>query len=65
MIQIQSSLFPLIDRNPQSCVDNIFEATEDDFIRATHRVWRSAAHPSSIEVGVLTPGDLETFFSVD
>ena len=52
-IQIQSSLFPLIDRNPQSWVENIFVAEEDDFIRADHRVYRSAGHPSSIEVGIL------------
>ncbi len=53
VIQIQSSLFPLQDRNPQSWVDNIFEADEDDFVRATHRVHRSAEHPSAIVVGVL------------
>ena len=53
MIQIQSSLFPLLDRNPQSWVDNIFEADEEDFIKATHRVYRSAERPSSIKVGIL------------
>jgi uncharacterized protein len=53
MIQIQSSLFPLLDRNPQSWVENIFEAEEDDFVKATHRVYRSAEHPSSIKVGIL------------
>jgi putative CocE/NonD family hydrolase len=53
MIQIQSSLFPLFDRNPQSWVDNIFEASEDDFVTATHRIHRSPEHPSSITVGVL------------
>ncbi len=53
MIQIQSTWFPLVDRNPQSWVANIFEAEEDDFIKATHRVHRSSAHPTALEVGVL------------
>jgi putative CocE/NonD family hydrolase len=53
MIQVQSSLFPFIDRNPQSWVDNIFEADDKDFIKATHRVWHSKKHPSAIEFGVL------------
>ena len=53
VIQIQSSLFPLQDRNPQSWVDNIFTADEEDFVRATHRVYRSADHPSAVVVGVL------------
>jgi putative CocE/NonD family hydrolase len=53
MIQVQSSLFPFIDRNPQSWVDNIFEADEEDFIKATHRVWFSKDHPSVIEFGIL------------
>jgi putative CocE/NonD family hydrolase len=53
MIQVQSSLFPLFDRNPQTYVDNIFEADEEDFVKATHRVWFSKDHPSSIEFGVL------------
>jgi len=39
MVQIQSSMFPLFDRNPQKYVDNIFEANESDFLRATHRVY--------------------------
>jgi len=53
MIQIQSSLFPFFDRNPQTYVDNIFEADEEDFVKAIHRVWHSEDHPSSIEIGVL------------
>lgn len=39
MIQIQSTSFPLIDRNPQKYVDNIFEADEEDFIKATITVY--------------------------
>jgi predicted acyl esterase len=53
MIQVQSSLFPLFDRNPQKYVDNIFEADDEDFIKATHRVWFSKDHPSAIEFTVL------------
>lgn len=53
MIHVQSSWFPLIDRNPQKYVDNIFEANADDFIEATHRVYHSAEHPSYLEVQLL------------
>ncbi|MGZ3460461.1 MAG: CocE/NonD family hydrolase, partial [Archangium sp.] len=53
MIQVQSSWFPFIDRNPQTFVPNIFEAKEEDFVRAFHRVYRSAAHPSALKVNVL------------
>jgi hypothetical protein len=53
MVQIQSSLFPFIDRNPQSWVDNIFEASEEDFIRATHRVYRAPEYPSRLEIQLL------------
>jgi len=38
MVQIQSTWFPLIDRNPQKYVANIFEAKAEDFIAATHRI---------------------------
>jgi len=53
MIHVQSSWFPLIDRNPQKYVDNIFKADADDFIKATHRVYHSADHPSYLEVQLL------------
>jgi uncharacterized protein len=53
MVHVQSSWFPFIDRNPQTYVPNIFEAKESDFVEATHRVYRSAAYPSSIEIGVV------------
>lgn len=39
MVQVQSTWFPLIDRNPQKYVDNIFQATANDFQKATHRVY--------------------------
>lgn len=53
MIQIQSSWFPFIDRNPQKFVENIFEAKESDFIKANHRLYRSGAEISSVKVQVL------------
>jgi hypothetical protein len=55
MVQIQSTWFPLVDRNPQRYVDNIFEAQKEDFIKATHRVHRSAKHPTCLRVNVLLP----------
>jgi len=57
MVQVQSSWFPFIDRNPQTYVPNIFDAKEADFVRATHRVYRSAARPSSLQLGVLPAAD--------
>jgi predicted acyl esterase len=42
-----------VDRNPQTYVDNIFEANEEDFTKATHRVYHSPQHASYLEVKVL------------
>jgi predicted acyl esterase len=53
MVQVQSTWFPLVDRNPQLYLDNMFEAKEDDYTKATQRVYRSVAHPSQIRLGVL------------
>jgi uncharacterized protein len=52
MLQIQSTWFPLIDRNPQKLV-NIPDATESDFVKATERVYRSKQNPTSIVLPVL------------
>ncbi len=52
MVQIQSSWFPLVDRNPQKFV-NIYEAKDIDFQKATHRIYHDAQHPSTIRVMVL------------
>jgi putative CocE/NonD family hydrolase len=49
MIQVQSTWFPFIDRNPQTWVDNIFEAHEEDFQPQIHRLHHSLASPSQIE----------------
>ncbi len=53
MVQVQSSWFPIIDRNPQKYVPNIFEATESDFQKATHKIYRSIQSPSHIEMDVM------------
>ncbi|MCS7046367.1 MAG: CocE/NonD family hydrolase [Gemmataceae bacterium] len=55
MVQVCSTWFPLVDRNPQKFVANIFEAEESDFTPATHRVYRSRTRASNIVVGVLPP----------
>jgi putative CocE/NonD family hydrolase len=52
MVQLQSSWFPLVDRNPQTFV-NIPTANESDFQKATIRVWHDAAHPSGITLPVM------------
>ncbi len=52
MVQVQSSWFPLVDRNPQQFVD-IYHAQEADFQPATQRVYRSQDRPSSLHVRVL------------
>jgi hypothetical protein len=53
MVQVQSTWFPLYDRNPQKFVPNIFEARESDFQKATQRIYRSKQYPSSVEISVL------------
>ncbi len=52
MVQVQSSWFPLYDRNPQKFVSNIFLAGESDFQKATQRIYRSRQYPSRISVAV-------------
>jgi len=53
MVQVQSTWFPLYDRNPQKFVPNIFEAKESDYQPATQRIYRSADHASSVEVSAV------------
>ena len=53
MVQIQSSWFPLVDRNPQKYVPNIYLADAKDFVKAIERVYRCRKHPTKLEVGVL------------
>ncbi|HUL17384.1 MAG TPA: CocE/NonD family hydrolase [Terriglobales bacterium] len=56
MVQVQSTWFPLYDRNPQKFVPNIFEAKESDYQKATERIYRSEQYPSKVEIMVL-PGN--------
>lgn len=60
MIQIQSTWFPLVDRNPQSWVANIWKAKPEDFVKATHRVYRSADHATKFTLGVLPQSVIES-----
>jgi len=53
MVQVQSSWFPLIDRNPQKYVGNIFEARDDDFQCARQQVHHSPKYPSAIRMQLL------------
>ena len=52
MVQVQSTWFPIIDRNPQKYVDNIFLAKDTDFQTATQRVYRSKRFPSYIALPI-------------
>ena len=52
MVQVQSTWFPLVDRNPQTFCD-IYTASAKDFKKQTHRVYRDSEHPSRITVGVV------------
>jgi putative CocE/NonD family hydrolase len=54
MVQVQSSWFPVIDRNPQVFTD-IYSAKESDYHKATERVYHSHEHPSNIKVLVVSP----------
>ena len=53
MVQVQSTWFPLIDRNPQKFVPSIFTAKASDFISATQRVYCSPRLPSHIVLSVM------------
>ena len=52
-VQVQSTWFPLIDRNPQTFVPNIFEAKDSDFHIATQRIWRSRGAASYVSLPVV------------
>ena len=53
MVQVQSSWFPLYDRNPQTFVANIFFAKPTDYVKATQRVYHSAGEASFIDLPVV------------
>jgi len=52
MVQVQSSLFPLYDRNPQTYVPNIFFAKPTDYQKATQRVYTAPGTASFINLPV-------------
>ena len=53
MVQIQSTWFPMIDRNPQKFVPSIYKAKADDFMPATQRVYCTADMPSHVVLPVV------------
>jgi putative CocE/NonD family hydrolase len=54
MIHVQSSWFPLVDRNPQKFL-NIYQAKNEDFQKATQRIYRSSKFPTHLKISVLKP----------
>ena len=55
MVQLQSTWFPLYDRNPQKFVDNIYKATDADYVKTIQKIYRSKDAASSIVLPVMTP----------
>jgi putative CocE/NonD family hydrolase len=55
MVQVQSTWFPLVDRNPQRFVPSIFAARASDYVTATQRIVRAREAPSAIVLPVLAP----------
>ena len=53
MVQVQSTWFPLIDRNPQRFVPSIYDAKASDFVKATQRVYATPAMPSHHELPIV------------
>jgi putative CocE/NonD family hydrolase len=54
MVQIQSSWFPLYDRNPQTYVENIFFAQPSDYRKATQRIFHTAGEASNVELPIVS-----------
>jgi predicted acyl esterase len=54
MVQVQSSLFPLYDRNPQSWVTSIFEAEPGDYVKTTQTVHWGGAEASAVWLPVVS-----------
>jgi putative CocE/NonD family hydrolase len=54
MVQVQSTWFPIIDRNPQKYVPNIFEAKASDYMKTTQRIYRTKMYPSNVEIPVVS-----------
>jgi putative CocE/NonD family hydrolase len=60
MVQVQSTLFPLYDRNPQTFVPNIFFAKPSDYVKATQRVYHAPAQASSIDLPIVVAAATQT-----
>ncbi len=56
MVQVQSTLFPLYDRNPQTFVPNIFFAKAADYVKATQRIYHAAGEASYVDLPVVAGG---------
>jgi len=56
MVQIQSTWFPLIDRNPQKFVPNIFDAKATDYQTASQRVYHAPGRATHLELLVMPVG---------
>ena len=54
MVQIQSSWFPLYDRNPQTFVPNIFFAKPADYVKATQRIYHAVGAASFVSLPIVT-----------
>ena len=59
MVQVQSTLFPLYDRNPQKFVPNIFDAKSTDYEKATQRIWHTTGEASFISLPVVPVGNTQ------
>lgn len=57
MVQVQSSLFPLYDRNPQSWVPSIMEAKPGDYVKATQTIHRGGDKPSMVMLPIARDGE--------
>lgn len=53
MVQIQSTWFPLIDRNPQKLLASIYQAGASDFVPAIQRIYSSPTMPSFLELPIV------------
>jgi len=53
MVQVQSSWFPIADRNPQKYIENIYLAKKQDFTKATHRLYHSSKANSYLVLGII------------
>jgi predicted acyl esterase len=54
MVQVQSTWFPLYDRNPQTFVQSIFVAKPEDYRKAVQRIYHAAGQASFVELPVVT-----------